>query len=140
MTGKFFGGVFCLAFVSTVAHAQCDGNLLARNDLNGFGDQTVSFECVTDCSGWMDTTSPDWHERHVRAGRVLEELGKPGTPSEVVGTWEINNNPDEICYRYNGDLSVAYCYQVFGPTPVAKGETYQFCNAAGLKAMGTVDN
>ncbi len=138
MTGKFIGGLFCVALLNTAAHAQCSGTPLTNAQLQGFRGETVSFECETACSGWMETTSPDWHETHV-AGGVLEELGKPGTPSEVVGRWEINNNPDEICYSYNGDPSVSYCYQVFGPIPVASGQTYEFCNTAGLKAMGTVD-
>lgn len=148
MNNKLPLGFLSLVFWQASAYSACDTTPLANNDLQRFRGETVSFNCISSCASWMTSAPVDWHETHV-AGGNLEEVGKEGTPEEnlqpraVVGSWRVNNNQgtdgDQICYTYTGDTGGEYCYVVYGTTPVSSGNSYEFCNASGHKATGTVD-
>ena len=142
MIAKLSSGLCSLVLFHTAANAVCDGTNLNPAQLNSFAGETVSFNCQKDCAPWMEATLVDWHETHVGGGSLVEVgTGTTGLqPTAPVGTWDVVASAQQICYQYTGDGT--YCYSVYGPTPVASGLSYEFCDGpglGGLKAIGTVD-
>ena len=123
------------------AFAACTTTPLTGAEINtAFSGKTLSFNCITGCESWMDSTPVDWHEIH-QAGGSLTEVGTGSgglQPSQVVGTWNISGN--HIRYAYTGDRSYNYrVYQISG-TLGDPGSSYEFCTNSGThKATGTID-